>query len=133
MREIGVVIWVVLLIVGVIGSMTSTLRKQRQAQATQRPARPRPPLPVALQRLAPQAALAEPAGAAPSRAMPSRAVPPSPSRAAAAASHAPEPAAKPERIGRRLFGNRGDLVRAVIAAEVLGKPRGLSDEYLRNP
>jgi|SRR5580700_4699095 hypothetical protein len=132
MREIGVVIWVVLLIVGVIGSMTSSLRKQRQERATPRP-RPRPPLPAALQRLAMQAAPAEPAPATSSRATPSRAAPPSPSRAAGTTPHAPEPAAKPERIGRRLFGNRGDLVRAVIAAEVLGKPRGLSDEYLRNP
>jgi len=32
----------------------------------------------------------------------------------------------------RLFEGRGDLVRAVIAAEVLGKPRALSDEpFLR--
>jgi hypothetical protein len=30
-----------------------------------------------------------------------------------------------------LFGGRPELVRAVIAAEVLGKPRALSDEYYR--
>ena len=29
----------------------------------------------------------------------------------------------------RLFARRGALVRAVIAMEVLGKPRGLSDEH----
>jgi hypothetical protein len=29
----------------------------------------------------------------------------------------------------RLLANRKDLVRAVVAAEVLGKPRGLREEY----
>jgi hypothetical protein len=29
----------------------------------------------------------------------------------------------------RLFGDRPALVRAIVASEVLGKPRSLSDEY----
>jgi hypothetical protein len=30
---------------------------------------------------------------------------------------------------RRLFGTQPELVRAVIAAEVLGKPKAFNDEY----
>jgi hypothetical protein len=36
---------------------------------------------------------------------------------------------EPPKAARRLFADRREIVRAVIAAEVLGKPRALSDEY----
>ncbi len=123
MREVGVVIWVVLLLVGVIGSMISTVRKQMQAQpqSQQRRERPRPAATIRLQ--------AQPAAAPP-------APPPAPSAPAARRKPPPQPVSEhpPPPVGQvrrrvRLFETRGELVRAVIAAEVLGKPRGLSDEY----
>jgi hypothetical protein len=36
---------------------------------------------------------------------------------------------EPRKAPRPLFADRREIVRAVIAAEVLGKPRALSDEY----
>ncbi|MFY9663906.1 MAG: hypothetical protein WAK19_05585 [Candidatus Cybelea sp.] len=132
MRDIGILIWVALLIVGVVGSMTSRIRSLRQAQG-QRAPQPSPvPRPMQTsQRTQPfSAQMARPA-ATPSRTASTRPVP------------ARQPAAAPSRVGpdpaqaahpgtrtaaRRLFGDRRDLVRAVIAAEVLGKPRAFSDE-----
>jgi hypothetical protein len=105
MRDVGIIIWVALLIVGVVGSMVSSVRRQLQAaQAQQRPQRPEP---------------------APGRQVPM----PKPR---------PDPKGAPQHVEvthdarvprRRLFANKNDLVRAVIAAEVLGKPRAFGDEY----
>ena len=121
MRDVGVLVWVTFLIVGVIGSMVSSLRKSQ----TQRRSQPVPPQWV--QRFT--AAVAPPA-APPARPAPAKPAPAPPPKPAAAS--APEhPLPWPERRAvRRLFAGKSDLVRAVIAAEVLGKPRGLSDEYL---
>lgn len=138
MRDIGILIWVALLIVGVVGSMTSRIRSLRQAsgQRAPQPASASQPTPVprpmqTSQRAQPFSAQVARPAATPSRTAPTRPVP------------ARQPAAAPSRVGpdpaqaahpatrtaaRRLFGDRRDLVRAVIAAEVLGKPRAFSDE-----
>jgi soluble lytic murein transglycosylase-like protein len=125
-REIGAVVWVLLLVIGVVGSMVSSIRRQRGASAAA-PPRPNPArIPqsfasVQTVRVQPQAA--------PTR-VPQAAPAPPPRPAAAARTVRPPaadlPARKPAAAGR--FGNRSDLVRAVIAAEVLGKPRALRDE-----
>ncbi len=142
MREIGVLVWVGLLIIGVIGSMVSSLRKQAQAPSQgPRPApRPQPPpewLQQMVAQMPPQArvvqvvrpqATPKPVAAAPVPVPPPRApaVPHEP-----AASH-PQAGSNVERgrpqITREIFARR-NIVQAVIAAEVLGKPRALSDEY----
>lgn len=117
MRDIGIFIWVALLIVGVVGSMISSARKQ-MASAPRRPqgpqGRPVPPrLPVAPARPAP-------------------APPPKPRPAAAARVEPPpehSPPAHVTPIRRGIFADRRAMVQGVIAAEVLGKPRSLSDEY----
>ena len=114
MRDVGILVWFVLIVVGVIGSIASTVRKQLQAQgrvpnasAPQRRvsrvvAGPPPPPPV-VPRVAP-------AG----RAVERRVAPP----------------ADPQKpTTRRFLPGKNDLVRAVIAAEVLGKPRAFNDEY----
>jgi hypothetical protein len=126
MREVGTLVWVVLIIVGVVGSMVSSVRRQVRAQQAQAPPARQ------YQRTGPpsQQSRSAPPGApqgrpvVPPRPQPTRPVATTPQDGhggSSAASAAP----------RRLFPQKNELVRAVIAAEVLGKPRALSDEYLR--
>jgi hypothetical protein len=129
-RDVGLVVWVALLFIGVVGSMISSLRRQAQPRPQARGELPQrremPPV-----ELAPQ--LRRVIVQAPASPAPQRKPPPVPGPAGA-----PPPIAAPPpghdvilrgARRRRLFSHRGDIVRAVIAAEVLGKPRGLSDEY----
>jgi hypothetical protein len=159
MRDLGILIWVGLLVVGVVGSMVSSIRRQMQAaqpgsqpsaarpQTTTRPQPPvrrAPTLTVTSSSgsLSPQAqALLQQMTAQiqQGRPQPAAAQPPprpTPTRPPAAV---PSPAppehhdpAHPAPAGHRplIFRRRGDIVRAVIAAEVLGKPRAFGDEYL---
>jgi hypothetical protein len=124
MRDLGILIWIALLIFGVVGSM----RRQIRARA---PAPPRPvPEPV---RTPPPSQWTQRISApvAPPPAQPR--VPRPPPRPAAApverASHqeANQPSGHEPRR-RRLFADKNEIVRAVIASEVLGKPRAFNDE-----
>jgi hypothetical protein len=145
MRDVGILIWVAFLIVGVIGSISSSIRKQRPPASpapippqwgprTGLPAQPAPSPPpaqvsVQQQRLAQVlqslAAQTPPQPVAPRPPPPPRPAPALPSKPKIEPPHsAPEPARR-----RPIFQGPSELVRAVIAAEVLGKPRGLSDEY----
>ncbi len=114
MRDLGTLVWVVLVFIGVVSSMVSTIRKQ--AQRPQRPpGRPQPPR--HLPSIPPPVPLPQPA--------------PAPKRPPAAR---PEPlplhpAEEPRARRASPFAGKAQLVRAVIAAEVLGKPRGLRDEH----
>jgi hypothetical protein len=141
-RDVGIAIWVVLLIVGVVGSMASKLRGVR---AVQSPAPDADGGRIAAMRalrargytFEQARAATEAAPAAASPAPPQVSTPPVAARTRPAASvrAAPREAAPTERseaTGRFRFPGRSELVRAVIAAEVLGKPRGLSDEYFPN-
>ena|SRR5579871_1397208 len=127
MRDTFVLLWVGFLIVGVIGSIVSSIRKQAQQQAQP----PQDPHRVRIQRivLRPETV----STASPPSPRPSPPPPPVPPRPPAAA-RAPTvelahdfPATR--RSGHPVFGSRKAIVQAVIAAEVLGKPRGLRDEY----
>jgi hypothetical protein len=137
-RDVGILIWVIFLVVGVLGSMVSSLRKASQRAAPQgqglpgqpRVAQPQPAgapmrqdrLPVWAEQIA--AAVQRPA---PPPARPAPPPRPAPRPAPPPPEHpAPQPAAR----ARRIFGGRNELVRAVIAAEVLGKPRAFNDEYV---
>ncbi|HVN68969.1 MAG TPA: hypothetical protein VMU38_04910 [Candidatus Binatia bacterium] len=126
MRDVGILIWVAFLIVGVAGSMVSSLRKQaQQGQRTQRPVAAEPP--EWLQRVVEQMAHEQPQGPPEAAARP-----PAPPKPPPLPEHDARPhgvPARPQRGRHRLFAGRQAWVRAVIAAEVLGKPRGLSDEY----
>jgi hypothetical protein len=142
MRDVGIFIWVALLIVGVVGSMVSSLRRQMRASAPQRMQRsqrmPPPPgltaqppvqtaqAPPWLQQVIAQLPVPPPRPAAPP--------PPKSKKPSTAPPLRVEPAEHPAlqhavSARHKLFRDRRDLVRGVIAAEVLGKPRGLSDEY----
>jgi hypothetical protein len=123
-REVGIAVWVILLVVGVVGSMVSSVRRQMQTQARsprRLTERPRPFAPPAAVPAAPSPPVRPPG---------SRVTPAARKQAVPTAAQAREAAHEPVRTPRsRIFSTKGDLVRAVIAAEVLGKPRGLSDEY----
>ncbi|MGC9993346.1 MAG: hypothetical protein ABSD52_13270 [Candidatus Cybelea sp.] len=146
MRDVGILIWVVFLVIGVVGSMVSSARRQvaartepKSAPQGQRvtsvvaPASKTQGDAAGQQRLV-QALLAQmqvqaapaPPPPAPPRPVPPRPPPPKP---APPRSESPAAAEAHRARPRSLFGTGPDLVRAVIAAEVLGKPRGLHDEY----
>jgi len=124
MREVGTLVWVVLIIVGVVGSMISSVRRQLRAQQSPAPAARQ------YQRTPPPGQQSRPAPLAPP---PGRPVPPPRPQPATPVETTPQedPRGAPAASRRRLFPQKDELVRAVIAAEVLGKPRALSDEYLR--
>jgi hypothetical protein len=119
MRDIGALLWVAIVAIGVISSVVSNAR--RQAARTPVPPRrfpqatvPPPPRPAAR----PAAAYVDPDA----RPVPQGA-PPAPADVFA---H-PAERAHPRRPHR--FAGRTALMHAVVAAEVLGKPRALRDEY----
>lgn len=159
MRDVGILVWVVFLVIGVIGSMVSSMRRQLAAGAQARPQQAppgqippqwKPPqtassAPTAQQRLLDELQAQGRLGALPPAqqrfvqalwgSQPLRQSAPQPVPAPPAPttkvepppleSHRTEP---PHRPMPRFW--RGPaLVRAVIAAEVLGKPRALGSEY----
>ncbi len=118
MHGIGTFIWVLLLAIGVISSIRSTARRQAaQPSGTQRGGRRiAVPQPSWWEQQPPEAAPPPP---------PPPVAPPKPP---AAATPVVAVARAPQTHRARLFGNRHALVGAVIASEVLGKPRGLYPE-----
>jgi len=137
MRDVGILVWVGFLVIGVIGSMVSSARRQAAAGAQgRRPQVPPATAAAAQQRLVQalqaraQAQVQAPASS-PRPAQPRPAPPrPAPPRPAPAPRSEPAPAPPAHTARQRsFFGSGPELVRAVIAAEVLGKPRGLNDEY----
>lgn len=138
MRDVGFFVWVVLLIVGVIGSMASSARKQAAARS-QPPSGPgasippqwTPPDASGRQRQVVQVLQMVAAGQSPTQPVnaPPRPVPaptPPPPRPVPPPAHPLEAVHVPRRHG--FFGTGPEIVRAVIAAEVLGKPHALRDE-----
>jgi hypothetical protein len=102
---------VVLIFVGVISSIISSIRKQVHGAPSPRP-----------QRAIPRRTPLEPSAAPPQRGPePQKAAPPP----------APSLAPEPHRMRHPFFARKGDAVRAVVGAEVLGKPKALSDEPFR--
>ena len=161
MRDTFLLLWVGFLIIGVVGSIVSSIRKQIQAATppAQRPIPsrwqppPQPSTPSAARPQQPvrrvvvsgrvpagqmpqwlQQATAEIAAQAPRPAP--QAIPPKaplPARPPVASASPPPvdfPSPQAASAGAsRLFRNRNTIVQAVIAAEVLGKPRAFNDEY----
>lgn len=149
MRDVGILVWVGLLIIGVVSSVVSSLRRQTQSLPQRAAGAPQPqpssPVPQPPPEWLGQVVAQMPPGARvvrvvrpPKAGAPAPAPPPSPAASAlrervtdnASAGLGQTPGHEATK-GRRFFGGRSGLVRAVIAAEVLGKPRALSDEYFR--
>jgi hypothetical protein len=130
MREVGTLIWVVCIVIGVIVNIASSVRKQQAASsASARAPQPvrspqtRPPTITTMRMTVPSA---PPASAAPVSPAPVRRPQPPPRPVVS-----PPAPALHEAVAlplRRFFADGPSLVRAVIAAEVLGKPRALRDE-----
>ncbi len=140
MHEVGLIVWVVLLVVGVTSSIASSIRKASAAQQRPGPG-PGPVTPPPRQSTvkelvaALQAQAQAQAQAAQPQARQAPAPRPAPPPAKAAAARAAPPdqlpwpvAPVPRSSAHRLFAGRGDAVRGIIAAEILGSPRGLRDE-----
>jgi hypothetical protein len=127
-RDVGFLVWVVLLFVGVVGSIVSSIRKKTQQAPGRRGVVPRRvasiPPPVGPS-IAPGSFAQVPAPLR-TRAAPSKPLPPPKAGVPPAAEAFSHGGARPP---KRFFSTGKDLARAVIAAEVLGKPRGLADEY----
>ena len=149
MHDVGTFVWVVLVVIGVVSSIVSNGRKRAATSAPpgSAPPRPVPPYVVLPQAMPPQrmppgsppplsapppAAGAPAAAAAAPAAPPARTVrvrPPAPAAPRAPATdHTLDVFRAPRRPGPRVFEGRGALVRAVIGAEILGKPVALRDE-----
>jgi hypothetical protein len=137
MRDTFLLLWVGFLVVGVIGSIVSSIRKQtQQGQAARKPPRriptqwqaPAAQMPPAQMTEWVQRVTAPIAPPQPPRAAPRAVVPkPAPPAQALELPHDFPAARHPARP--HLFRDRKTIVQAVIAAEVLGKPRALRDEY----
>jgi hypothetical protein len=130
MRDIGAIVWVILVVVGVISSIVSNARKQ--AAGARPPQAPRQPPPQMPRPQVPRPSEQRPSPA--SQPAVSVASAPAPSRPKARPVRPPPPEvpAFPEthpqvHRRRRLLGDRASIVRGVIAAEILGKPLALRD------
>ncbi|HKE36011.1 MAG TPA: hypothetical protein VKB39_01175 [Candidatus Baltobacteraceae bacterium] len=139
MRDIGGLVWIVFVLIAVVSSIARSARKARTTQAPPRsgqtiaqPVRtvPKPP-PQMGQQLA--SLMAQFAQEAQRQAAPPPPAPPPPPKPVPAAPVPPAPAPQgvvppPQPRMRRFLADRSDLVRGIIAAEVLGKPLALRDE-----
>jgi hypothetical protein len=143
MRDVGILIWVALLVIGVIGSMRRQLKAAQRtsggpatlrgptAPAASPPASPGP-VSVASADVAPWlqrivSAMPQPPATVAPKPPPPRPPPPRP---------APAPVQEHRQVGpsprrRGLFARPGSVAQAVVTAEVLGKPRAFNDEYFR--
>ncbi len=134
MRDLGTLVWVILVVIGVISSIVQNVRKAAAAQERLR----RPPLilepPVAPVSPAPPAPPAAPVPRAPAQLAPVRRTPaPVPLAAVAEPLAVPSPPAHGTSELRGMFGKKKNLVQAIVAAEVLGPPRGLQEQYIWSP
>jgi hypothetical protein len=147
MHDVGLLIWIALIVIGIVSSVRKNARQARQirdrqvgaqSQAMQAPPPVQVPPPVqsvpsfVVQRvMAPPVTAVSPAQA-PQPARPPAPVPPPPIVAAP-----PAPAVTPARVGtspiRGMFGGSATLVRAIVVSEVLGPPRALGEHTSWSP
>ncbi|MBV9233147.1 MAG: hypothetical protein JO030_03825 [Candidatus Eremiobacteraeota bacterium] len=102
MHDVATLVWVVLIVVGVVSSIASSARRHA-ATPVRRVQQAVPPTSRRPQPVTPSA-------------------PARPNDATAATARAPAPRSK------RLFGTKRDAVRAIVVAEILGKPKALRGE-----
>jgi hypothetical protein len=113
--NLGGIIWIVIVVIAVISSIRRNIARVRSAQAPQMQ-RPAPPPPVA---------------APPTVVVPAPVAPPK----IVSAPSLPTPT--PAQVGtspiRGMFGGSATLVRAIVAAEVLGPPIALQERTIWSP
>jgi hypothetical protein len=143
MHNLGLIVWLIIVAFGVISSIRKNAQRAQaqraaapqRADAPQRvmPQPPPRPVPVAVPRPAPaMAAFAMPPVDAPQP--PPRPVAPLPRKPAAPLpdSLLHEPAIRTSPI-RGMFGGSATLVRAIVAAEVLGPPKAFQEQTIWSP
>jgi hypothetical protein len=135
MHDIGPIIWIVIVLIGVVSSIRKNMQRARaqqapasQQMATQQRAPSAPP-PVAAPRFMASAFSMPPVDAPrPPRPVPAPPVAPAP------VSYSFAPAV---RVGtnpiRGMFGGGATLVRAIVAAEVLGPPKAFQEQTIWSP
>ncbi|MBV8153059.1 MAG: hypothetical protein JO029_00215 [Candidatus Eremiobacteraeota bacterium] len=142
MRDVGALIWGILVVIGVISSIVQSAKKARApARTVTPPVRTAPPVRVTSNvppaQMPPQlqALLAQFEQQSQAVARPAAPPPPPPPPKPVPVPIAPPPpmpravAPRPSGVrGIAAFGTRDSLVRAIVAAEVLGKPIALRDE-----
>ena len=139
MHDIGALIWVIVVVIGVISSIVKNV-KQNSAKAQPRPIAPRS-APVSVLESAPTAEVAQPPLPAPIR----RKAPPLGTQAPAASPllgglTLPASFHLDYVPGRRstgfiggMFKDKRAFVRAIVAAEVLGKPKAMQEQSIWSP
>ena len=133
MRELGIIIWVVFIVIGVFANIASAVRKQQQAASKPPPGTPQPVRQpqVRMQTMTwPASATAAPTPTTVAPVSPASVRRPQapPARVAPAGIPLAALHEAPARRSRPFFADGPSLVRGIIAAEVLGKPRALRDE-----
>ena len=127
MHDVGTFVWVVLVVIGVVSSIVSNARRRGSVS----PIRDAQPQAIRIGRVSGQPAVGRPVANAAPVSAPAAPVTkvrrPSPPRVAPQSEQGLEAFHPVHRRAPRLFGGRGALARAVIAAEVLGKPLALRD------
>jgi hypothetical protein len=131
-HDIGAIIWIIIVAIAVISSMRRNVQRARAAQA----ARTRQTQPVQQQQPPPPPVAVQAVQRSPSRsAMAGFAMPPLDAPAVAPPPRMPPPVAA--RVGtspiRGMFGGGATLVRAIVAAEVLGPPKALQENTIWSP
>lgn len=128
-------IWIVLLLIGAISSIVSKARQARGAVQTMQSRRATPPpRPIVTQTFEAQAPTVVPQAPAPAAVVPPVIVRrPPPVSAPAPAMSVPASAQAHGTSGFRGMFERGSLVRAVVAAEVLGPPKALQEQSIWSP
>jgi hypothetical protein len=134
MRDTFLLLWVGFLVIGVIGSIISSIRKQMQQQQAVRPAARRVTLDASttlragsVERRPPSVTPQAEPRKTPRRTPVVPPAPPQPPLPSYAELVQPDAGSRSS-IPRFLRGRKA-IVQGIVAAEVLGKPRALGDEY----
>ncbi|HVA29183.1 MAG TPA: hypothetical protein VNF68_13455 [Candidatus Baltobacteraceae bacterium] len=135
MRDIGGLIWIVIVVIGVISSIAKNVKK---AAAQREAARPRMAQPQNAAAPAPQLAVQRMVMVQPAIVPP--VVPPPVRRAKVLPAAVPARVVMEREAGagavspiRGMFGAGTSLVRAIVAAEVLGPPKALQEQSIWSP
>jgi len=136
MHDIGALIWVLVILIGLVSSIRKNAQRARRAQRDGAPQAVQPPRQAAPGRQ--QLTMAVPPAPPPSQ--PATQAPPPPlGRVVVTVPRPPVPLPlhTPARVGtspiRGMFGGSTTLVRAIVAAEVLGPPKASQEQSIWSP
>jgi hypothetical protein len=141
MHDLGAIIWLAIVLIGVISSIRRNIKRSRAQNAPQQPAmQQQPPMASPPPVPAPRSVLA-------GLAMPPVDAPPPPRPVSTPRPVSPPKPAAPQPVFpviesrapvgtspiRGMFGGGATLVRAIVAAEVLGPPKAFQEQTIWSP